>query len=85
MTLATKTNILSTNLDTRFCWLCADFGETGTILSNEHHRSGSSGRQQHDRTVIGSLTRSTQPHILMYMFFPYIISTLYQLLEESQM
>ncbi len=28
------------------------------------------------------LTRSTQPHILTYMLVPYVISTLYQLLEE---
>jgi hypothetical protein len=28
------------------------------------------------------VTRSTQPHIHMYMFCPYVISTLYQLLEE---
>jgi hypothetical protein len=31
------------------------------------------------------VTRSTQPHIHMYMLCPYVISTLYQLLEESQM
>jgi hypothetical protein len=31
------------------------------------------------------VTGSAQPHIHMYMFCPYIIYTLYQLLEESQM
>jgi hypothetical protein len=31
------------------------------------------------------VTRSTQPHILMYMFCPYVISTSHRLLEESQM
>jgi hypothetical protein len=28
------------------------------------------------------VTRFTQPHVHMYMFSPYVISTLYQLLEE---
>jgi hypothetical protein len=32
-----------------------------------------------------SLTRFTEPHIHMYMFCPYVISTLYWLLEESQL
>jgi hypothetical protein len=31
------------------------------------------------------VTRSTHPYVHMYMFCPYAISTLYQLLEESQM
>jgi hypothetical protein len=31
------------------------------------------------------MTRFAQPHIHMYMFCAYVISTLYQLLEESQM
>jgi hypothetical protein len=32
-----------------------------------------------------SVTSFAQPHILMYMFCPYVISTLYHLLEELQM
>jgi hypothetical protein len=31
------------------------------------------------------MTRKAQPHVHMYMFCPYVISTLYHLLEESQM
>jgi hypothetical protein len=31
------------------------------------------------------VTRYTQPHVHMYMFCPYVISTLYHLLEELQM
>jgi hypothetical protein len=31
------------------------------------------------------LTRFAQPHIQLYMFCPYVISTLYHLLEELQM
>jgi hypothetical protein len=31
------------------------------------------------------MTRSTQPRVHMYMSCPYVISTLYRLLEESQL
>jgi hypothetical protein len=31
------------------------------------------------------VTRSTQPHVHTYMFCPYVISTLYWFLEESQL
>jgi hypothetical protein len=31
------------------------------------------------------VTRFAQPHIYTYMFCPYVISTLYDLLEELQM
>jgi hypothetical protein len=36
--------------DTGFGGYHADFGETGTISSNNSHRSGSGGRWQHDRS-----------------------------------
>jgi hypothetical protein len=35
--------------------------------------------------LLGGMTRSTEPHVYTYMCCPYFISTLYQLLEESQM
>jgi hypothetical protein len=35
--------------------------------------------------IINPMTRSAQPQVHKYMFCPYVISTLYQLLEESKM
>jgi hypothetical protein len=37
------------------------------------------------KTSVVIVKRSTQPHVHMYMLCPYVISTLYHLLEESQM
>jgi hypothetical protein len=35
-----------------------------------------------DMGIKWQVTRFAQPHIHMYMFCPYVISTLYRLLEE---
>jgi hypothetical protein len=50
-----------------------------------HHKDDGESLSHAQMAVIWRMARFAQPHILMYMFCPCVISTHYQLLEELQM